>query len=287
MIDLQYEGAIEDISENQFKFIGEILKKKKLSDKKVLIEVVGAAGDNYMANVKRIITKDAEGNLFKMVAKIAPKLIQIRNAFNTHRVFKNEHIMYTEVLPKFKEMQESANVPKTDLLTFAECYGSYIEEPDEIILLEDLKEKNCVMLDRLKPLDECFLLPILKKLAILHSLSFVLKQNHPEIFNEISQRLYGFWTNMGNNEQAKTGFIKMEDHLLTLLSDSENKSDIVRGIIRNLSSNLAELSKEDAGTKYTVIQHGDAWTNNFMFILNVSSNVSKSLYSYKVLRFVC
>lgn len=284
MVGLQYEGATEGISDNQFKYISEVLEKKGLSDKNVLIEIVGAAGDNYMANVKRIIAKDKDGKLLKIVAKIAPKHAPIRSLFNTHRMFNNEHIIYTEVLPKFKELQKYANVTKADMLNFAQCYGTFIEESDEMILLEDLNEKECVILDRLKPIEEKFLLDILKKLAIFHSLSFVLKHKNPEIFHDLSVRLYGHWSNMDIHEQVKVHLGKLQEYVLTLLSDDEEKSSIVRSVLIELSTNIARLAKEDAAAKHTVIQHGDAWTNNFMFILEVRILIQyKKLY--KILKY--
>lgn len=269
MANFQYEGATEGLSDNQYKFIENVLEKRGYTNNKVLIEAVGAAGDNYVACVKRIIVKDGE-NTFKMIAKVAPKMEKLRAMFNTHKLFYNEHLMYTEIIPQFETLEEDANISELQMIRFAECYGSYIDEPDELLLLEDLKDLNCVMLDRLKPLPEECLRSILKNLAIYHSFSFVLKHKKPKVFDKFKHDLFDIWRNFGNNEEGQKSLITVEDHILKLFSDNEETYKIVNGIITNIGENLTKLNEEDSGSAYTVIRHGDAWTNNFMFKFDVS-----------------
>ncbi|KAJ0172758.1 hypothetical protein K1T71_011897 [Dendrolimus kikuchii] len=282
MANFQYEGATDGFSDNQFKFIDGVLEKRGYTNKKVLIEAVGAAGDNYMANVKRIIVEDAQNKPFKMIAKVAPKFEKLRAVFNTHSVFYNEHVIYTELIPQFKMMQEAANLSNEDMIRFAECYGSYIEEPDELLLLEDLKELNCVMLDRLKPLPEHCMHSVLRNLAIFHSLSFVLKHKNPEFFDTYRQKLFDLWANMGTNEEVKHNLVRIEEYILNLLSDSEDRSKVIKGIITKIGDNLRELVEEETGSEHTVIRHGDAWTNNFMFRFDGDTLLETIMIDYQM-----
>lgn len=265
-----FEGATEGLSENQFKFIKEVLQKRGLANKKVILENVGSAGDNYMANVRRIIVQDLDGKPFKIIVKIASKNPMMRSMLSTHQAFYNEHVMYTEVLPKFKNIQKTAGVSKEDIFKFAECYGSYVEEPDELILLEDLKESNHIMLDRFQSLSNECMLSVLKNLAIFHSLSFVLKHNQPDMFHNFENKLFDIWSTFGRNEQTQNVLIQLEKFTLNLLSDSEERSKVVKGSITKIGSNFAKLRKNDAVSKHIVIKQGDAWTNNIMFRFDVS-----------------
>lgn len=148
---LIFEGCVEDVSERQLAFIKEILTKKGYNNNTVTIDPVSKAGDNYAANVKRITVTDDNG-VFKMIAKIAPQNESMRAVINTRIMFNNEHYMYTETLPKFQDLETEAQISHAGRLRFAECYGSYSEEPHEIILLEDLQASNFTMLDRFKTL---------------------------------------------------------------------------------------------------------------------------------------
>lgn len=267
----QFEGSTEGLSENQLKFIEEVLIKRECKNKKVTFENVGAAGDNYMANVRRIVAEDREGKPCKIIVKIASKNPILRTKLNTKNAFYNEHVMYTEVLPKFKNMQIAADVPKEGMLKFAKCYGTYMEEYEELILLEDLKELNYNMLDRFQSLTNECMLSVFKNLAIIHSLSFVLKHKHPKIFDDFTNKLSDIWAMFGEIQQTKEILIQLETFLLNILSDHEDRPKVVQGMIANISPNFAKLTKEDAGSKHTIIQQGDAWTNNIMFRFDVSN----------------
>lgn len=263
-----FVGAIENISEIQLNFIGEVLERKGYKDTKIEVEVLGEAGDNYMANVKRIIVKDLHGKPFKMVAKIASGIDQIRMIGNTHLVFVNETIMYTEVLPKFRQLQSEAKVPDNDILKFAECYGYLTDAPNEIILLEDLKETNFVMLDRFKSLTNECVKSVLKNIAIIHSLSFVLKHKESQTFGEYSTKLSDMWSKMP--PEMMMFFVMIEHFVLYLLQENENRTDLFKRteMITHLQSAVDILN--EPLTKHKVILQGDAWTNNIMFKFDVS-----------------
>lgn len=168
MTKFEYLGAIENINESQTKLVEEVLEKRGFKNAKVEINAVGEAGDNNVANVKRITIKDTKMKSFKMIAKIAPSVNQTRINFHIHDVFSNEIVIYTEILPKFRQLQFEAKVPDNDLLKFAEHYGSLSDAPNEILLLEDLEENNFKVLDKFKTLSNECIRSVLKNVAILH-----------------------------------------------------------------------------------------------------------------------
>lgn len=271
MATLDYEGSTEGISETQFKFIGEVLENRGIKNKKIVIEVVGSAGDNYMANVRRLCIPDVNGKLFKIIVKAAPTLLQFRSRTNMQQVFSNEHVMYTQILPKFKKIQEEVNVSKQDILRFAECYGLYPVEPNEGILLEDLTESDFVTLDRFKTLTDDLMRSVLRNFAILHSLSFVLRQKEPETFDNFKQQLYDVWSNMDSMPDTKLYFQNVEKQILDLLSDDKHRTTVFKSTSAgNLTTLVIELCKRNSSSKYNVIQHGDAWIKNVMFKFHVS-----------------
>ncbi|PZC80135.1 hypothetical protein B5X24_HaOG215357 [Helicoverpa armigera] len=193
MEQCNYEGDISNINEIQLEFINKVILEQGLKVNKIVFQPVGKAGDNFASSVKRINIETDNGNT-KMILKIAPSIELVRQATNTETQFKNEHIMYTEVLPKFLSLQKDAGVPQEEQLRFAKCYGSFTEQPNEVIILEDLNESDYIMLDKFKSLSDGCVKSVLKSFAIYHSLSYVLQKQEPEMFDEIKSKLTSMWS---------------------------------------------------------------------------------------------
>lgn len=267
MTHLRVEGDIDDISAPQLAYICKVLEDRGFKNGKIEIKAVGKPGDNYVASVKRIVV-DNNDKKFSMIAKVAPTIEGFRNAMNTQIMFHNEHVMYTEVLPKFTELQKAAEVPEIERLRYAACYGSYSEAPNEVILLEDLVVSDYEMLDRFKSLtDDCVRL-ILKNFAILHSSSYALKHLEPETYRAFVTNLINPWPLMCKAEGIDLYFSHIEDEMMTILDDDTYKK-VIKGKVNDLPNSCTKIAKIDSESKYSIIQQGDSWTNNIMFRLQV------------------
>lgn len=274
MAGLKIEGNLDNVSEPQLGYIKAVIEKRGFKDAKVVFEPVGKAGDNYVANVKRIIVEDKNsvslyGGSLKMIAKIAPTLEALRLLANTQLMFKNEHIMYTKVLPKFEQLQKARDVPKEERLRFAACYGSFEDAPNEVILLEDLKESGFEMLDRFKSLSNECVKSVLRNFAILHSLSYALKHKEPEVFEEFKNSFFDMWANIAGQNEIYQYFNQLESSTLMILESDIHKKTI-KGVVSGSMNMQAKQSKINMVSKHSVIQQGDSWTNNIMFKFDVS-----------------
>lgn len=161
MSQYQFEGEFSNISERQMDFIHEVILKQNLQFDKVVFSPLGKPGDNFMSDVKRISIEGDHGSL-KMIVKVASDLEAVRVATGTELLFTNEHVMYTEVLPKLVALQKEAGVPEDEQLRYAKCYGSLNEAPNEVLILEDLNESKFRMLNKFEPLPEECIRIILK-----------------------------------------------------------------------------------------------------------------------------
>lgn len=268
MGSLQFEGEIDALGERQIKFIRDVLEKRGFRNNKVLIEPAGIAGDNYVANVKRISVIIEDGDNFKMIAKFAPENEALRLLMNTAIMFNNEIVMYEQVLPKFVSLQKAADVPEEDLLKYAQCYGCLTEEPYEVVLLEDLKESNFQMLDRFTSLNDESVRLVLKNFAILHSLSYALKKNEPETYDSFRSKLIDMWEKTNATEQMATYLNLLEEGVIAIVD--EKYKMVLRGVVTQLISLSAKIKKTETHSNHLIIQQGDAWTNNILFKLEVS-----------------
>ncbi|KAI5640277.1 ecdysteroid kinase domain-containing protein [Phthorimaea operculella] len=270
-------------SPSQWKLVTDVLNDKGFSDAKITENAVGEAGDNYMANVKRVVA-EKNGKTFKIIAKIAARSEQLRSAMNTRSLFMNEVIMYNEVLPKFTELEKGAGIPEEERLRYAACYGTRTEELDELILLEDLKESDYTMLDRFKSLTDGEIKLVLKSFAKLHGLSFALRHHEPETFDNYKSKLLIQSKLLEAAPEQFRKFHEMaEARCISALENPKQKKGM-----KGTLSKFIDLDKKnwawDFNSRYSVIQQGDAWTNNIMFQLEDEKAVSCCMIDYQASR---
>lgn len=261
------DGDLEKVEALHIKKITEVLKENGFTeDAKVTLQAVGQKGDNFVACVKRIIAEDKDGKTLQIIAKIASSQDIVREMINMELLFTNEITMYTEILPQLAKLQNSLDIAEDEKLRFPMCYGIISEKPNEFILLEDLKQRGFEMRDRMTSLTSEEMKVVLKSVAIWHSFSFVLSHKEPNLFYEFRNMLRSMWGQI--KEETRQLFTMVETGVTELLENEEYKIR-TRGTLINLFKNCSELDKVEKESKYSVIVHGDCWTNNLMFKLEV------------------
>ncbi|KAJ8728880.1 hypothetical protein PYW07_006576 [Mythimna separata] len=276
MAQYNFEGDIEGVNERQLEFINKVIQEQDLKVTKVVFSPVGQAGDNFVANVKRINIEGENGSL-KMIVKIASGFEMLRQMTNTEIMFQNEITMYTEVLPKLVQFQKAAGVPEEEQLKYAKCYGCLNEVPNELVILEDLKELDFTMLNKFESLsDEC-VRSVLKNFALIHSLSYVLKKKEPETFELYKNKLINIWLVIAQNEEMMGSMQKFEDELISVFDGQAH------AILKNKLVNAFKMAIKFSKTtdKCSVIQQGDAWTNNIMFKFLGDDSVQSIMIDYQ------
>ncbi|KAJ8728882.1 hypothetical protein PYW07_006578 [Mythimna separata] len=277
MAQYNFEGDFDYINERQLEFINKVIQEQDLKVTKVVFSPVGQAGDNFVANVKRINIEGENGSL-KLVVKVSSGVEVVRKATNTEALFSNEITMYAEVLPKLVQLQKDAGVPEEEQLRYAKFYGSVIEAPNEIIILEDLADSGFTMLNKFESLsDEC-VKSILKNFAVLHSLSYALKKKEPDTYDLFNDKLINTWTLMAQMPDFAFHLEHLENEILTILEDEEHKR-IVRNKVLGIFALASKLEKDNS--RYAIIQQGDAWTNNVMFKFEGDNSVQSIMIDYQ------
>lgn len=277
MAEFNFAGSIENISDNFLELIKKVIKEQNVKVKKVTFEPAGKAGDNVGSNTKRIIV-EGEEKILQLFAKIAPQNEGLRQLWTIRLSFLNEDIMYTEFFPKLEKIQRDAGVPETDRFRYAKCYGSFTENLQETLILEDLKLSEFTMLDKLVSMNDTCVKSVLKNLAILHSFSFVLKSREPETFDYFKSKL----TNIRRATMEKCPPEVYAEPIVSSISfliDNEKWINILKSILPNLTSEIVMLSDFENSYKNSVIIQGDAWTNNFMFRFKVKLADTKFYYT--------
>ncbi|XP_047998837.1 uncharacterized protein LOC125236168 [Leguminivora glycinivorella] len=285
MAQFTFEGDFDILADPQIKLVESVLQKRGFTNGKVIVEPVGQKGDNYVAHVKRFIYEAEDGTSFKMIGKVAPVAEQIRLLMNTVIMFNNEITMYSQVLPKLDEIQNTAVATEDEKVRFPTCYGVVDEAPYEFILLEDLKEAGFEMLDRMEPLSKDGIRLAIKDLAKYHSLSYAFRNSEPELYENYSNRLLNMWAIMASAPETEQYFEALENDLINMI---QNVSDKYKNVLKGALSQLAHFAKKiqnyEKGSKYSIIQQGDCWINNILFRLEDGKPIDSVMIDYQLSR---
>lgn len=211
-------------------------------------------GDNYSSDIYRVNVNYEVDGVHKTLPVIAKYMLDsesIKQIMEEYEVTKKEREMYAKHLPKMFEL--------TGIKFGPECY--YITDDNVVFFLEDLKNDGYDVADRTLGLDLNHTKLVIEKLAKFHATSMVLAENEPEVFKSFSKGMV--------RENADFTF-DMWDSSITLLlgviEKWEGFEEIVEKVKKiNINSRERLLKCYYQESDFKALNHGDCWTNNFMF----------------------
>lgn len=165
-------------------------------------------------------------------------------------------------------MSKGVNVNESGFIEFPRCYGTINEESTQALFPEDLRLRQFEVIDlRQEELTFEHMSLVMKSLGKLHALSFALRDQQPNRFNDIScQFLEHFWAM--HEQWFHTVFDESFGRFLTCLKN-EKRFDLIDKIKaakgEDSTSTMHRLLSGSLTEPYAVICHGDVTTNNSMF----------------------
>lgn len=169
----------DESSHLTLEMVRELIAKEE-SDVEILRierEVGSGRGDNYTSMLYRL---HAIGRKFDktgkfvdwhkaIIYKVLPQSRKRREMYKSEILFRNEMVFYNKVWPAFEELQR-------DKQKVFEGVAKVYLAKDDLIAMEDLKEKGFRMADRRKGLTVAEVEIVLKNLAGFHALSLTLRE---------------------------------------------------------------------------------------------------------------
>lgn len=149
-------------------------------------------------------------------------------------------------------------------------YKSIDTELKECLFLQDLSRDNFAMVDKKAVTVEHILL-VMKTLGKFHALSFALRNQQPEKFAEIISGLQETLFLHGYNQHLATLFNMAEMNVINSINDDQDAhllDAVLRIYERNQFDIVVECVDGNACEPYSVVAHGDLWSNNTMFQCN-------------------
>ncbi|XP_044728468.1 uncharacterized protein LOC123292032 [Chrysoperla carnea] len=270
MRDLIEKGILPEGKEAET--IDEIIREENIINYTKTIQAGSEKGDNYMGGIYRIIIKGVDSEThnpreLSLILKCSARAGAFRESIPHNTVFKREVFMYDKYLPELYKIQEE-NGLENGFKKVAKLYKFCIDDLDEFLIFEDMKEKGFTMLSRLQylNLEHCHF--VLRQLAYLHGLGFVFKHQKPELFEKLTSNITNAFYELDNLkhnvfiEHMKAMTNKAAE---SLENDTENLKKF-KDFQLQLRDKVEFLIKpEFVDKKYSILLHNDCWNNNILF----------------------
>ena len=238
------------------------LRDRKITINEINFEWGSNPGENYCSSIYRVSvsftrfgSQQAKPEQIYLIIKTIPESQFLEDA----GVFLKEVITYSDVIPRLE-------ILANDEQFGAKCYYTQ-REPMNTVVMKDLKEEGFTVASRQEGLDWNHSNLMLRKLAKFHATSMVLIKKDPEIINHFSGGMLAPFTVKGRPEFSKI-FATSLEQLIELTSNWDGFEEINAKLMCYLES-FKEITSTfglpQPGDRYKVLNHGDMWTNNFMF----------------------
>ncbi|XP_037051940.1 uncharacterized oxidoreductase dhs-27-like [Bradysia coprophila] len=251
-------------------------------------------GDGFVAEIVRAKIKGSqlvkgvqEDSELVLVLKLPPEN-KIRREQMGMNVFEREVTVYNEILPMFQKFQLDKGLkPGQGFVSFPKCYyASYDKEKDEaVVIMEDIRKKGFKMLNKYKTLDYPHAQAVLETVAQFHGLSLAVKDQCPAIFEKFKGLKDAMTDGMMTDLMKTMTKASCEKAIGTLEPHEENIKQKLLAFGDNVVDIIKSCTNGELSEPYTVINHGDCWTNNIMFKYERGSPRHLCLLDWQISRY--
>lgn len=244
-------------------------------------------GDNFLGVINAVtVSGSREQNgtrkqdALYLICKSPPSSEFWKKKLNISSLFEREIYMYTKVLPAFVRFQRERGLSETEsFLAFPKVYMCEVSEETDsyILIMEDVRVNNFVMWPKEELISLDHELLILREMAKLHAISFAMKDQQPNEFDDF-KKLHDVHYKAVIDSRKKW-FVTLIDRVINGLDRLDHKNHMEK-FRENCAKKMEYLLLELPRTETSVILHGDCWNNNFLFQYS-GKNVSLSNQYYK------
>lgn len=175
--------------------------------------------------------------------------------------------MFLKVLPCFREFQESRGAFRSGFNEYPGLYSWVSTAPNETMFFQDMAQEGFIMIDKDKVTVEHILL-VMKALGKYHAVSFALRDQDPEKFTELISELSEMFFVRGIETPFKSAINNAAINAINSITD-DGDAHLVKALLELYETDqydlVADLLDGNDAEPYSVICHGDCWSNNTMF----------------------
>lgn len=250
-----------------------IAKNEGFVDFKIGTKAGSNHGDNFLGIMTAVTISGTKGQNgqnkteeLHLICKATPTNEMRKKNFKTSVVFDREVHIYSKVLPAFVRFQQEKGLNESEsFLSFPKTYACEVDEEREayVLIMEDLKSKNFEMWpkEKIAPLDHQLIL--MREIGKLHAISFAMKDQRPNEFDEYKQ-LSDTFSVIVLHGRLKAFMNRSIDRAAGVLKNPVHKQMMQR--FRNTYIKIVdEFLNGPSSKEFGIVGHGDCWNNNFLF----------------------
>lgn len=178
----------------------------------------------------------------------------------------NEIHFYKTIWPELVKLQES--IPGFKCFNkIPKCYAISSEPGKEKLVMENLKSIGCEMIPRDGTFDHHFTTLLMKTYGQFHGISAAYRELNPEEYKKLTDPLKKSTESVLTMEIFKNYISGCMNHWHSLVEDEKIKKKLFPYKKSGLERAIEAINYRG---KNPVINHGDCWSNNIMFKINVS-----------------
>lgn len=249
--------------------LAEIATADGMTDYIIELCVGSQRGDNFIAIINRVTLRGHRNGTpaeLRLVIKLSSPCVVKRKVLQMDALFKREVLMYTKILPMLETFQCDRGLTGAKGFTsFPKCYAAVADEQKEqfVVIMEDLDSMHFGMLQKQQPIDNDHIFNAVGKLAQLHVISFAIKDQQPEVYEElrgVTDLFRNFFVCGGLKYILESSF----DRVIAVL-ENESHIEWLQDVRENAHDLIADVLADNASDPFGVICHGDLWINNIFF----------------------
>ncbi|KAF2893915.1 hypothetical protein ILUMI_12258 [Ignelater luminosus] len=269
------EGRIDNQIELLLKNIAE---EEGFKDYKIEETIGSAKGDGYVGLMTAISivgkTELGEEKVLHLIVKSAPKIDAVRDELCVTSMFEREIYMYDTVIPTFRKLEEEKGLEPFS--SSPRCYKACTVEKSEALILENLRQGGYSLWEKKVPMEHDHVSLVMKEFGRFQAMSLAMRDQQPEKFKSLNENLFDILLMFIEKSDFITALRKLcinGLHSLDSLKDSKAYNIFQKIIDEDLSKFIQNLPQ--LVDNYSVILHGDGWTNNMMFKYEDKGNPGK------------
>uniref|UniRef100_A0AAG5CU16 CHK kinase-like domain-containing protein n=1 Tax=Anopheles atroparvus TaxID=41427 RepID=A0AAG5CU16_ANOAO len=234
------------------------------------VRLATESGDNFVSVMYRVRVTVRFGacaeelvgqrRTVSLIVKALPTMGLSEEMIISMNVFPKETAMYTEILPAFERLYRDRGVE----VAFGPRCLKHCSDPTDIIVMEDLKDRDFRMANRREGLDLEHCQTLLRRLAQFHAASAVLRERNGPYDDKFKEGMYAEKNRNMFEQFQKMQAAFMYDTLCSWPNNGKFYAELMKHWGMDMFDALLRITKPDSN-KFNVLNHGDMWCNNMMF----------------------
>lgn len=190
----------------------------------------------------------------------------VTNCMDSLSVFRREVAMYGTVFPLLESLQQQHGLTKeTGFFAYPKCYLAELSDNNEsIIVLEDLRTRKLCLWPKSEPCTFEHVTLLLRQLGRYNGLSYVLRDQQPEVFARFMEYDDVLYQYIENTEAIGSFYTTSIDQGIDVLDNGEDKK-LMQSIRKEAMELMRTRQSADRMGRFGVWIHGDCHINNMMF----------------------